>query len=119
MIEPRNKLVVGADVVWMYGRQYRRVVGMLASSEAGMVRGSRVRRNVRSPGPDLPYTHGLARRSRRGLRAGMYTCGSPRNLGGPFVSTKWYCWAKATERGGTGERESEYLILPVKQGNSP
>jgi hypothetical protein len=84
VIEPRNKLVVGADVVWMYGRQYRDVVGMLASSEAGMVRGSRVRQNVRSPGPDLPYTHGLTWRSGRGLRAGHAHIGVPQEPGRPF-----------------------------------
>ena len=49
----------------------------------------------------------------------MHALGFPRNLGGPLVSTRWYCREKATERGGMGERESEYLILPVKQGNSP
>jgi len=50
----------------------------------------------------------------------MHTEGFPRNLGGPLVSTeKWYRRAKATERGGMGERESEYLIVPEKQGNPP
>ena len=44
----------------------------------------------------------------------MHTEGFPRNLGGPLVSTeKWYRRAKATERGGMGERESEYIIVPV------
>ena len=51
----------------------------------------------------------------------MHTEGFPRNLGGPLVSTgeAWYRRAKATERGGMGERESEYLIVPEKQGNPP
>jgi hypothetical protein len=49
----------------------------------------------------------------------MRTGGFPRNLGGPLVSTNMVPPSEATERGGMGGRESEYLILPEKQGNPP
>ena len=49
----------------------------------------------------------------------MHTEGFPRNLGGPLVSTNMVPPSEATERGGMGERESEYLIVPKKQGNPP
>ena len=42
--------------------------------------------------------------------------------GGPGNETRvrpWYRQAKATKRGGTGDGESERLILPTKRGNRP
>ena len=61
-------------------------------------------------------------RSHRGLRAGHAHIGVSQEAGRPFhlqADRVWYCRARATERGGTDEGESEYSIVPVKQGHSP
>jgi hypothetical protein len=52
----------------------------------------------------------------------MYTLGVPQEPGRPshlHADSAWYRRAKAAELGGMVERESEYLIVPVKQGNPP
>jgi hypothetical protein len=64
--------------------------------------------------------HGLTWRSCRGLRAGHAHGGVPQEPGRPSrLHGEVVLPREATERGGMGERESEYLIVPERQGNPP
>ena len=92
--------------------------------------------------------NGLASAIPPGSESRTRSHGFPRNLGGPVVSTAnpgrsyrvtnsrpaagapgglgnetrvrpWYRQAKATKRGGTGDGESERLIVPRTRGNRP
>ena len=92
--------------------------------------------------------NGLASAIPPGSESRTRSRGFPRNLGGPVASTAlpgwsyrvtnsrpavgapdvrgseirarpWYRQAKATKRGGTGDGESERLVLPAKRGNRP
>jgi hypothetical protein len=116
-LSPEIDIIVGADVVHLTEGRVAAPQWPGARDPAGVEEQGTLTGVLQEPG----RPHRLLGKSRREHRVtnSRPAAGAPGGRGSELRVQPGYRQAKATKRGGTGDGESERLILPLTRGNRP